>query len=172
MSAVLDVEIIKSKRHAKILGDFGENLVCNWLSRSGLEVQRFDYVGLDIVAHNPSTNERLGITVKSRTRVSGKEQQEVNIFSYQKGKNDRQKLLDACKDFGCQPWISAYVETSEYADLYLTSLENYDNKYGSEKRPAIDTWKIKGKYREQYDKDPNVKHIRFEFHGTNWSWQQ
>ena len=90
-----DVEIIKSSRHQKIIGNFGENLICNWLSRSGFEVTLVDHTGIDVVAYNPSTKQRLGITVKSRTRDIGKEEESVNILSYQKAKSDREKLLDA-----------------------------------------------------------------------------
>ena len=162
------MKLIKSSRHQKIIGNFGENLICNWLSRSGFEVILVDHTGLDVIAYNPSTKERIGITVKSRTRNIGKEETKVNIFSYQKGKNDRQKLLDACKAFACKPWIAVYVETLMSADVYLTSLENYDEKYRGRKGKAIDDWKMRKKAKELYEKDPDVKHIRIEFHPTNW----
>ncbi|MEM2934820.1 MAG: hypothetical protein QXF32_00435 [Candidatus Thermoplasmatota archaeon] len=160
------MEITKSSRHQKIIGDFGENLICNWLSRSGFEVTRVDHTGLDVIAYNPSTKKRIGITVKSRTRNVGKEEDEVNVFKKgKKGKDDRQKLLDACKYFACEPWIAIYVETLEYADLYLTSLENYDKKYSGK-----NNWKMEEKYKEQYEKDPNIKHVRIQFDGNGWSW--
>lgn len=87
------MDIVKSTRHQKIIGDFGENVICNWLSRSGFEVTRVDHTGIDIVAYNPGTDERLGITVKSRTRRPGTERESVNLLSYQKGRNDREKVL-------------------------------------------------------------------------------
>ncbi len=164
------MEIIKSSRHQKIIGNFGENLICNWLSRSGFEVTLVDHTGIDVVAYNPSTKQRLGITVKSRTRDIGKEEESVNILSYQKAKSDREKLLDACEAFACDPWVAVYTETLEYADVYLTSLKNFDREYRSEKAKAIDTWKMTKKYKERYEQDPNVKHIRMEFHATNWKW--
>lgn len=164
------VEIIKGSRHQKIIGDLGETLICNWLSRSGFEVALVDHTGIDIVAYNPLTKQRLGLTVKSRTRDSGKEEESVNIFSYQKTRSDRQKLLDACEAFACEPWIAVYVETSDYADVYLTSLRNFDAQYRSERARAIDAWKMTEEHREQYKEDPNVKHIRIEFRATNWDW--
>ena len=164
------MEIIKSSRHQKIIGNFGESLICNWLSRSGFEVILIDHTGIDIIAYNPSTNQRLGITVKSRTRNIGKEDTGVNIFSYQKGKNDRQKLLDACEAFACEPWIAVYAETSNFADVYLTSLENYNKKYRGKEQRAIDTWKMRRKNKEQYDEDPDVKYIRIKFCAANWRW--
>jgi len=166
------MEITKSSRHRKIIGIFGENLICNWLSRSGFEVTLVDHTGIDIVAYNPSTKQRLGITVKSRTRDIGTEESSVNIFSYRKAKSDRQKLLDACKAFACQPWIAVYVETSESADVYLTSLKNYDEKYRGREGKAIDGWKMRKKDKARYEKDPDIKHIRIEFYARNWDWYQ
>jgi len=163
------MEINKSSRHQKIIGDFGENLICNWLSRSGFEVSIVDHTGIDIIAFNPSTGERLGITVKSRTRNKGKEEEKVNLFFYKRAeKDDRRKLLDACKYFACDPWIGVYVETPEFADVYLTSLDNYDDHYRGREGKAIEDWKMAKKYRDQYADDPYVKHIRIQFQAGNW----
>jgi hypothetical protein len=162
------MEIVKSSRHGKVIRSFGENIICNWLPRSGFEVIIADHTGLDIIAYNPSVGKRLGITVKSRTRITRLEGSPVNIFSYQKRKNDRQKLLDACQAFACEPWIAIYVETSETAYIYLTSLNNYDEKYRSKTDNQIDTWKMGKKYKEMYQQDPEVKHIRIEFQEITW----
>lgn len=163
------MEISKSTMHQKIIGNLGEYVICNWLSRSGFEVTLVDHTGIDIVAFNPVTRERLGITVKSRTRQLGTEKSSVNIFSYQRGKNDRQKVLQACEAFACKPWVAVYVETTDKADIYLTSLENYDQKYRRVGR-AIDDWKMNPKDREAYASDPLVKHINLKFEELNWSW--
>ncbi len=165
------MRIVKSSRHSKTIGDFGESLVCNWLSRSGFEVVWVDHTGIDLIAYSPSAKRRLGITVKSRTRTRGKEEEPVHIFVYGK-RNDRKRLLDACKAFACEPWIAVYVETVTSADIYLTSLENYDMKYRGKAGRARDAWKMKRRNREEYDKDPNVMHMRIKFHVTNWDWHQ
>jgi len=164
------VEIVKSSRHQKIIGNFGEVLLCNWLSRSGFEVAVVDHTGIDLVAYNPNTGQRLGISVKSRTRRKGTETESVNIFSYQKGKNDRQKVQDACKAFACQPWIAIYVESSELADLFLLSLDHYDQKYSGKANRVVDDWKMGEKHRKSYESDPNVKHIRMDFSRSSWNW--
>ena len=164
------MEIVKSTRHQKIIGDFGEALLCNWLSRSGFEVTIIDHTGIDVLAYNSQTGKRLGISVKSRTRVKGTETTSVNIFSYQKGKNDRQKVLDACKAFAAEPWIAIYVESSYCADLFLLSLEHYDHEYCANQKRAIDDWKMGQKYRERYEADPRVRHIRMDFSGSSWQW--
>lgn len=157
--------IQKSSRHQKIIGDFGENLICNWLSRSGLEVSIVDHTGIDIIAYNPKNEMRIGITVKSRTRNVGTENTSVNLLR----EDDRQKLYDACKYFGCEPWIAIYVETRDYADLFLLSLENYDRKYRSDKKRVIDSWKMGEKKIEQYRKDKDVNQIRLTFSPFNWT---
>jgi hypothetical protein len=165
-----DMGIDKGSRHQKIIGDFGENLICNWLSRSGFEVTIVDHTGIDLVAYHPSSHQRLGITVKSRTRTIGKEDASVNIFSYQGGKDDRQKVKEACQAFACEPWIAIYVEATDYAEVYLTSLKNYDQKYRGKEGKAIDDWKMRTHYTKKYEEDPCVKHIRMDFRLTNWTW--
>ena len=166
------MEINKSTRHQKIIGDLGEALVCNWFSRSGFEVTIVDHTGIDILAYNPKTGKRLGVSVKSRTRDKGKEGSSVNVFSYQKGKNDRQKVVDACTAFACEPWIALYVESTMSADLYLLCLEHYDSHYKSTQERAIDAWKMSEHYKEIYTKDPEVQHIHMDFRTSGWEWNQ
>jgi Holliday junction resolvase-like predicted endonuclease len=162
------IDIEKSTRHSKIIGNLGEHLVCNWLSRSGFEVAVVDHTGIDVIAYNPKTKERLGITVKSRTRNPGKERSSVNIFRQNKKENDRKKVIDACKAFNCKPWIAIYAETTDYADLFLTSLENYDGNYRKNPKRLVDNWKMGPKYVDSYDKDSRVMHLHLQFMVKNW----
>ena len=164
------MEITKSSRHQKIIGNFGEALVCNWLSRSGFEVTVVDHTGIDVVAYNPKTGQRLGISVKSRTRQKGKETSSINLLSYQKGRDDRQKVLKACEAFACTPWIAIYVEQSQTADLFLLSLEHYDHKYRGKIGRAIDDWKMGDKYKKMYENDSNIKYIHMDFSVISWEW--
>ena len=163
------MKIVKSTRHNKIIGDYGESLVCNWLSRSGFEVTIVDHTGIDVVAYHPKTRQRLGVTVKSRTRTKGTETTSVTILTYQKNRNDRQKVLDACEAFECEPWIGIYVEERYSADLYLVSLDHYDNEYRGNGK-ATDEWKMGEKYRMRYTVDPNVKHIHMDLSWISWKW--
>jgi hypothetical protein len=162
--------IEKSSRHSHIIGKFGEHLLCNWLSRTGFEVSLVDHTGLDVIAYHSKRKQRIGITVKSRTRNVGVETTQVNIFSYRKGRNDRQKLLNACEAFGCEPWIAVYVETLQFAELYLTSLSNYERKYRLAEGRTLDTWKMSPKYKTQYANDKEIKYIRADFRQDNWTW--
>lgn len=154
-----DAEITKSSRHSKIIGGLGEQLICNWLSRSHFEVILVDHTGIDVIAYNPGTKKRMGITVKSRTRESGKESEFVTVIK----KNDRKKILDACKAFACEPWIAIYVETEKFSDIYLTSLSHYDAEYCGKKKRSTDTWKMHEKDKEKYGRDSEVYHIHAEF---------
>ena len=90
----------------------------------------------------------------------------MNVF---KGKGDRQKALSACTAFGCELWIGIYVETTDRADIYLTSEKNYNAKY---RRPGkkIDDWKMGPAHRAIYASDPVVKHLSIAIEEGNWNW--
>jgi hypothetical protein len=162
-------DISKSTRHQKIIGQFGEQIVCNWLSRHKFEVTIVDHTGLDIIAYRPRTGERLGITVKARTRRAGTESESVNLFSARH--KDRTKLETACEAFGCSPWIAVYVEASNDADIFLTPLAHYDEAYRSRKKKQIEDWKMSHAFRRQYADDPKVKHLHIDFDKTGWKWK-
>jgi len=163
------MEMDKSSRHRKILGDFGESILSNWLSRSGFEVVFVDHTGIDLIAYHRQTERRLGITVKSRSRESGKDNISVNIF--RRSMSDRAKVIEACRAFACSPWIGVYVEGENYANIYLTSLENYDAKYRRPDR-AVDVWRMGPRDRLAYRRDSSVKNLRIVFHATNWAWNK
>ncbi|MBI2917922.1 MAG: hypothetical protein HYY01_07980 [Chloroflexi bacterium] len=156
--------IHKSSRHSKIIGDLGERLICNWLSRSGFEVAILDHTGLDIIA--AKDNRRLGITVKSRTR-SRNPNEEVTVFK----KDDAKKLRDACTAFNCEPWVGIYVETQvetqDGGDVYLTSVRNYESKYLVRENKQGD-WKMTARAKLEYGKDPDVMHIAIQFDVQHW----
>lgn len=158
----------RSSRHPKIIGEFGEHLVCNFLSRWGFETSIVDHTGIDIVAYSLETKKRLGITVKSRARGEGREKHKpVKLFKKGK-KDDRQKLVDACNYFGCdEAWIAVYQEHEEGADLYLTSLDNYESKYRGTGATA-DTWRMGKEQKDIYEADSDVMHIEVSFKVHRW----
>lgn len=161
--------IQKSSRHSKIIGNFGEQYIANWLSRSGFEVVLVDHTGIDIIAYNKKLDKRLGITVKSRTRIEGTENVFVNIFI--DNNSDRKKVLEACDAFACEPWIGIYIETSEIADIYLLSLAHYDKTYGSPKESKTRTWKMAQKFKDKYEKDEEIFHIKIQYDLNKWNWK-
>jgi hypothetical protein len=161
------MEITKSSRHSKIIGDFGEQLICNWLSRSGFEVVIVDHTGIDLIGYDPKSKLRIGITVKSRTRKNTTETEAVNIFT---SNEDKIKFNNACIAFACEPWIGIYVETMDEGFMFLTGFSNYENKYIN-KGSKVLTWNMTDKYIEKYRNDSNVKYININFNGKDWNWK-
>ena len=159
------MQIDKSTRHTKLIGECGEAIVGNWLSRSGFEVALVDHTGIDAVAYQPSTGERLGLTVKSRTRKPGTENGPVYVF--RRKARDREKVVAACRAFGCEPWLAIYVETTSRADLYLTSLQHYDRTYRHGDK-AIDAWKMREADRRRYAEDRHVWHLELLIRSDHW----
>lgn len=159
----LKMKITKSSRHSKIVGNFGEHLVLNWLSRSGFEASIIDHTGADIVAYHKILKRRLVISVKSRTRTEGTESDSVYLL---RKTEDRQKLLDACEAFNAEAWLAIYVECGQAADLFLTSLENYDKKY--HKIATTKSWMMTVAALGKYKDDPEIKHIHIEFTPITW----
>jgi len=104
--------------------------------------------------------------VKARTRDSRTETVSTTIF--REAGADRQKLLDACEAFRCDPWIAVYVERDASADLFLTSLANYDRKYGSKEKRAIEVWRMTSSHRARYSADPKVRHIHMTIDAEHW----
>jgi hypothetical protein len=63
--------------------------------------------------------------------------------------------------------MAVYFELERRADLYLTSLKNFEQRYQSRKS-SIASWKMTQKAREGYDNDPEVMHISLSFEGIGW----
>src|SRR5258708_13434079 len=103
------IGIDKSSRHTRMVGHFGEYLVCNWLSRSGFEGSIVDHTGIDVIAYNRRTRQRLGIKEKSRTRWPGTET--GSVYLLREATSDRQNVADACTQYICQPWIAVYTDS-------------------------------------------------------------
>src|ERR1051326_6079977 len=102
------MNVIKSTRHAKITGDFGEKMVLYWLSKYGFECALVDHTGIDIIARNPHTQEIMGISVKSRSRTKKAEQDYITI------PNDNFiKVATACTAFGCAPYFAIVVDAGD-----------------------------------------------------------
>src|SRR5437870_5145344 len=104
----------KSTRHSKLTGDFGESLVLYWLSRHGFECALVDHTGIDIIATSPDSKQRLGISVKSRSRNPGTETTGVSIH-----KADLDKAKRACQAFGCQLYLAIVVDGADIVRTFL-----------------------------------------------------
>lgn len=155
----------KSERHQKIIGQFGELLVCNRLSCSGFEdVMLVDHVGIDVIAYHKDFG-HLGISVKSRARNrKGSEEESVNLFA-----SDDDKLERICNRLKLIPWIAVYAETKNGGDLYLTSLKNYRTFQAGNLTPTkICVWNMRKKHKDAYALDNGVMHFHVDFAEKNW----
>jgi len=79
--------------------------------------------------------------------IAGSENRPVNIMRSNKKVSDREKILSTCKAFNAEPWIAIYVETKTQAELFLTSLKHYDEKYRSKKAKTINAWSMRNNKR-------------------------
>ena len=148
------MDINKSSRHSKITGDFGETVVLYWLSKYGFECARVDHTGIDIIARNPHTKELMGVSVKSRTRSAGSEDEFVSI------PNDNfEKAQKACDDFGGVPYFAIVVDAGEVIRVFLLSKEHLLQLFPRGKTSS--GWKMTEQFLKKYDADPAI--MTFEF---------
>jgi hypothetical protein len=143
------MKLNKSTRHAKITGDFGEALVLYWLSKYGFECANVDHTGIDLIAQNTRTKERMGISVKSRCRPAGKEDEYLRIPS-----DDFDKAKVACVAFGCVPYFAMVIDADRLIQGFITSMEHLLQLYP---RTASGVgWKMTDTYLRQYAEDPDI----------------
>jgi hypothetical protein len=152
----------KSTRHAKITGDFGEALVLYLLSRSGFECARIDHTGIDLIAKRPRSEERLGISVKCRSRAPGTEASAVNL-GYPE---DLEKVAAACDAFQCVPYFAVVVDAPPRVTVYLVSKEHLDQLYPD--RSGMTAWSMSPGSVKRYRADPNVDVVEFVVDSEKW----
>ncbi len=155
------MKINKSTRHAKIAGEFGEAIVLYWLSKYGFECAFVDHTGIDIIARNPHTEEVIGISVKSRTRSEGTEEEYVSI------PNDNfTKAEAACKAFGCVPYFAIVVDAGDVIRGYILSMAHLLRLFPKGKTAS--GWKMSKSYIERYSQDPEIKSFVLKTQTTKW----
>jgi Holliday junction resolvase-like predicted endonuclease len=155
------MKINKSTRHAKITGDFGETVVLYWLSKYGFECALVDHTGIDIIARNPHTQEVMGISVKSRSRTEGSEEEYVSI------PNDSfDKANAACKSFGCVPYFAVVVDGGDTIRGFLLPMAHLLTLFPKGKTGT--GWKMSDRYLKQYEFDPEIKSFEFKTKTTRW----
>jgi len=155
------VDVTKSSRHSKITGDFAEGLVLYWLSKYGFECARVDHTGIDLIANNPHTGERMGISVKSRSRNPGKEDTFVSIPV-----DDLCKASAACAAFGCTPYVAIVVDAADLIRVFITSMAHLTQLF-----PPGHTcvgWKMRPAHLARYYADPEVKIVELRTATVRW----
>lgn len=154
-------QLDRSSRHSKIAGDFFEHLVLYWLSKYGLECARVDHVGIDLIAKHPSKEERLGISVKGRTRSIGKATEPLNIRN-----EDFDKAEAACQAFGCTPYFAIAIDGGQNISAFLLPMAELLKIFPRGERVSV--WKMTPPYLAQYNKSPNI--IQFSFSHAIQQW--
>ncbi|MGH9429176.1 MAG: hypothetical protein ACRD2L_23075 [Terriglobia bacterium] len=157
------MDILRSSRHAKVAGNFGETLVLYWLSKYGFECASVDHTGIDLIARNPHTQELMGISVKSRTRSEGREQEYVSIL-----RGDLVKAQVACDAFGCVAYFAIVIDAKDLIRVFITSKQHLLELF-----PLAATksgWKMRERYLTQYYEDPEIKIFQLRASTPQW-WQ-
>lgn len=157
----IHMEITKSTRHSKITGNFGESLILYWLSKYGFECAAVDHTGIDIIARNPHTQEIMGISVKSRSRNIGAEEEYINIPN-----SNFSKMEAACTAFGCVPYFAFVVDAADTIRGFILSMDHLLKI--SPKGKTASGWKMSKRYLELYEKDPDIKMFEFKTRTTRW----
>lgn len=155
------LDILKSSRHSKITGSFGESLVLYWLSKHGFECAQVDHTGIDLIARNPHSGELLGISVKSRSRSTGTEGTSVNISN-----DNFAKAEAACQAFGCVPYFAILVDAGQVIAAYLLPMSRLLEIYPMGKR--VSSWSMRPKAIAAYEADPKI--LRFSFATNTGRW--
>jgi|SRR5579871_1967715 len=153
--------IEKSSRHAKITGDFGEALVLYRLSKYRFECACVDHTGIDLIAHNPHTQEVMGISVKTRCRLPGQAEQFVRITQ-----EHIKKMEDACQAFHCVAYLAIVVEADEIIRCFLLSLQHFQALVS--RGDTTSGWKMSPRHLKLYAADPEIK--TWELHTTTGRW--
>lgn len=149
--------MLKSSRHSKITGNFGEALILYWLSKRGFECANVDHTGIDLIARGPSSTEVLGISVKCRSRTEARDEAGVNLLHA----NDN-KIEDACRAFGCVPYVAVVVDQGSTVRGYLTTLLHVRTAYPGQ------SWRMSPAMTKQYESDPVVEWFELASKAGDW----
>ena len=103
----------------------------------------------------------MGISVKSRSRNTGKEKTHLNI------PNDNFEKVDkACKAFSCVPYFAILVDRGDTITIFILSKSKLLDLFPSGKTNSI--WKMGDSYFEKYKKDKKIIMIEFKHDTLNW----
>jgi len=118
----------KSTRHAKIAGI--RRSPCPLLAfQIQVRVRVRGPYGIDIIARNPHTQEIMGISVKSRTRSEGAEDEYVSIPN-----ENFEKAEAACNAFGCVPYFAIVVDAGDTVRGFILPMATFSSYSRKEDR--------------------------------------
>lgn len=117
---------LRSSRHRKIAGDFGEIFVLYCLSKYGFECAKVDHVGIDVIARNPLTRELMGIAVTARSRT-----EKTGGTHVSRNQTDIEKVQTASRTFGCKPYFAAVVDANSTIRAFISPLHHVQKLSGA-----------------------------------------
>lgn len=158
----------KTKRHNKITGDFGENILEYFLSKNLFETAIIDYVGIDILAVHRKSKKRMGISVKSRSRTIERPKDGVLVPG-----SSYQKIIEASSIFSCKPWICFIVDKPKNIEegeifIFLISLNDLLDYYPQYKIGKDFTFSVGKKNIEKYNQKNSIKKLHFNYTQMDW----
>jgi len=121
-----------------------------------------DHTGIDLIAKRPRSDERLGISVKSRSRAPGTEAASVNIGH----PGDLAKVVAACDAFRCVPYFAIVVDAAPRMSVFLLSMERLIRLYPA--RTGLISWSMTPNRVKQYLADPFIRSLQFVIQSENW----
>ena len=131
------------------------------VSCSGGAVACVDHTGIDIIARNPHTQEVLGISVKSRCRTEGREEEYVRILE-----DDFKKAEEACKAFECVPYFAIVVDAGNTIQGFILAMNHLRQMFPPGKTGSW--WRMTKEDLSRYAQDPNIKTFRFQVENIQW----
>ena len=103
----------------------------------------------------------MGISVKSRSRREGLEDEYVSIPT-----DSFDKANTACQAFGCIPYFALVVDGSDTLRAFIVPMKRLLDLFPKGKRGT--GWKISHHYLRQYAKDPDIITFEFKTKTTKW----
>ncbi|MGD0383180.1 MAG: hypothetical protein ABSA77_06665 [Thermoguttaceae bacterium] len=155
------MNILKSSRHSKMTGDFAESLVLYWLSKYGFECARVDHTGIDLIARNSKSDELMGISVKSRCRISGKETEMLNIPA-----DNFRKIESACNAFSCKPYFAIVIDAADLVRGFILPMSRLRELCPPTERNSY--WKMSKSHLAHYAKDQEIKTFELKTQTNRW----
>lgn len=153
--------VSKSSRHSKITGDFAERLILYWLSKYGCECLLVDHVAIDIIARTPPPFKRIGISVKSRSRNTGKEGISIKI-----PREHLNELKRQCVIFDCIPHIAIVADEADAITGFLLTVEHLLHIQASQAGDI--SWRMTPAWISRYESDPKIRTFRLTTKTNNW----
>ncbi|MGG1400195.1 hypothetical protein ABE288_20585 [Bacillus salipaludis] len=141
-----------SSNHHQITGEFGEYLVLYWLSKNGYECVHARHVGIDIIASKGGN--RIGISVKSRSRKEGKS---FNSLTINKPTEQIEKVKEACFQFDCEEYFAFVFDQLDTIKVVVTPLKVIEDCYTISTKSSQD-WNI-----IKFEKDSRTSVFEFEW---------